>query len=289
MDGLLIVNKPKGITSHDVCEKLKRILKTKKIGHTGTLDPMAEGVLVVAVGKATKLIQYLENQEKAYVAEALLGVETDTYDILGHVLKEKKDFEINHNQVNKALANLKTKESQIPPIYSAIKVNGKKLYDYALQNLEVEIKARPIKIKELNLLSLEKKDNQWHVKFLVEANKGFYVRSLIHDLGLELDTYATMSSLIRVKAGIFTLDDCQTLAEIVEKEAKLLSIEEVFKDYPKVEVNDYIAKLTKSGLQFDERQFQGNSLFKVYNQGKLIAIYTPCGEKNYKPVVYLGE
>lgn len=288
MDGLIIVNKPNGLTSHDVCEKIKRILHTKKVGHTGTLDPMATGVLVVAVGKATKLIQYLENHEKTYIAEALLGMETDTYDILGKILSEKKIENINEVDIKESLIELKNMKTQIPPIYSAIKVNGKKLYDYALKNQEVEIKPRPINIKRLELIDIAKRNEKWYIKLAIEANKGFYVRSLIHDLGIKLDTLATMSELERIKAGNFDLNQAQTIEEI-EKNPKIITIEEIFKDYPSVYVSDYLAKLTKNGIQFDERQYSGNQLFKVYHNDKLIAIYAPCGDKIYKPVVFMEE
>ena len=288
MDGLIIVNKPQGLTSHDVCEKIKRFLHSNKVGHTGTLDPMATGVLVVAVGKATKLIQYLENHEKTYLAEALLGTETDTYDILGKILSEKKIENVNEVDIKNALGELKDMKMQIPPIYSAIKVNGKKLYDYALKNQDVEIKPRPIDIKKLDLIEVAKKDEKWYIKLVVQANKGFYVRSLIHDLGIKLNTTATMSELTRLKAGNYDLSIAQNLEEI-EKNPKIISIEEIFKDYPQIEVSDYLAKLTRNGIQFDERQYSGNQLFKVYHNDKLIAIYAPCGEKIYKPVVFMEE
>ena len=288
MDGLIIVNKPAGLTSHDVCEILKKQLNTKKVGHTGTLDPMATGVLVVAVNKATKLIQYLENQEKTYRAEALLGVETDTYDVLGKVLQENRCFNIDENKIIDVLGELKEQKEQIPPIYSAIKVKGKKLYQYALNNEDVEIKARPINIKRLELEKLSKLEDKYYVQFLVKANKGFYVRSLIHDLGMKLNTFATMSKLTRIQAGNFALNQSQTLAEIKEFGAKIISIEEVFNNSAKIEVSDYLAKLVKNGIEFDERQFTGDELFRVYNQNKLIAIYAPCGVNKYKPIVYLG-
>ena len=138
MDGFIIVNKPKDMTSHAVCNKIRSIMHTKKVGHSGTLDPLATGVLVVAVGKATKLINYLENQDKTYVAEALFGLQTDSYDILGNVLNTKDNIIPTNNEIDEQLKVLKESKTQIPPIYSAIKVNGKKLYDYARNGEEVE-------------------------------------------------------------------------------------------------------------------------------------------------------
>ena len=197
MDGFIIVNKPKNMTSHDVCNIMRRVLKTKKVGHSGTLDPLATGVLVVGVGKATKLLNYLENHDKTYVAEALFGIQTDSYDILGKTLNESNVIPTDE-EVDNALLKLKEQKTQIPPIYSSIKVDGKKLYDYARNGEKVEILPRPISIYSLKRVS---DINDKKVKVEVSANKGFYVRSLINDLGLELNTFAAMSDLTRTKAG----------------------------------------------------------------------------------------
>ena len=282
MDGFIIINKPKGITSHDVCFKLKKELHLDKIGHSGTLDPLATGVLVIAIGKATKLINYLEKQEKSYVADILFGIDTDTYDILGKVLKENDSFILNNELIDNALNELKEEKFQYPPIYSAIKVNGKKLYDYALENKEVKILPRPIKIDELYRIN---EYEEKRIKIKIKANRGFYVRSLIHDLGIKLSSYATMSDLCRVSAGHFTLDMANNLGE----EYKILSIEEVFSNLDKIEVSPYMAKLIKNGIMLDERQYQKEEMFKVYHNNKLIAIYEPIGDKKYKIVVYVGD
>ena len=186
------------------------------------------------------------------------------------------------DKIDKALEELKDEKFQYPPIYSAIKVNGKKLYDYALQNKEVEILPRPIKIEKLKRVS-EYKDK--HVKIEILANKGFYVRSLIHDLGIKLNTYATMSELCRISAGVYNIENAQNLGD----EYTIHTIEEVFNHLDKIEVNDYIAKLIKNGVVLDERQYSKNEMFKVYNNDKLIAIYEPINEKEYKIIVYLGD
>lgn len=282
MDGFIVINKPKGISSHDVCLKLRKELKINKIGHTGTLDPLATGVLVIAVGKATKLIQYLEDQKKTYVADVLFGIDTDTYDILGKVVNENLSFDLSNELIDQELLKLKEERFQYPPIYSAIKVNGKKLYDYALQNKEVKIEPRPIKIE-----LLERIDN-YHdkkVKIRLCANKGFYVRSLIHDLGVNLKTYATMTDLCRIKAGGFTIDMANNLGDMY----KLHSVEEVYANLDRIDVTDYMAKLVKNGVVLDERQYDKNEMFKVYNNNKLIAIYEPFAPNQYKLVVYLGD
>lgn len=286
MDGFIIINKPIGMSSHDVCFKLRKVYNTKKIGHTGTLDPLATGVLVVAVGKATKLIQYLENQKKTYIAEILFGIDTDTYDILGKIVNKCDEFDINNQIIDFALIELKETKTQIPPIYSAIKVNGKKLYDYALENKEVQIAPRPILIEELERVS-DYKDKLCKVKIM--ANKGFYVRSLVHDLGVKLSCYATMKNLERTKAGNFDLSVAKELEDVLNGNNELLSIEETFSYLDRIDVSDYIAKLVKNGVVLDERQYNKKELFRVYNNDKLIAIYAPNEIDRYNLVVYLGE
>ena len=286
MDGFIIVNKPKDMTSHAVCNKIRSIMKTKKVGHSGTLDPLATGVLVVAVGKATKLINYLENQDKTYVAEALFGIQTDSYDILGNTLNCDENSNPSNEEIDYALLKLKESETQIPPIYSAIKVNGKKLYDYAKNGEEVEILPRAIKIHSLKRVNDIKEKK---VLIEVSANKGFYVRSLINDLGLELNTYAAMSALTRTKAGLYDINMAQTLEEIALNGPKIHTIEETFAHLKKIDVNDYIAKLVRNGVVLDERQFNLNEMFKIYHNNKLIAIYEPFDDKKYKLVITLED
>ena len=286
MDGFIIVNKPKDMTSHAVCNKIRSIMHTKKVGHSGTLDPLATGVLVVAVGKATKLINYLENQDKTYVAEALFGIQTDSYDILGNVLNKDDLSNPTDSEIDTQLEILKQSESQIPPIYSAIKVNGKKLYDYAKNGEMVEILPRKIKIHSLKRVSniIDKK-----VSIEVSANKGFYVRSLINDLGTMLNTYAVMSNLIRTKAGKYDISISQTLEEIKENGPIIHSIEDTFSHLKRIDVNDYMAKLVLNGVILDERQFSLNEMFKIYHNDKLIAIYEPFDDKKYKLVIKLVD
>ena len=286
MDGFIIVNKPKDMTSHAVCNKIRSIMHTKKVGHSGTLDPLATGVLVVAVGKATKLINYLENQDKTYVAEALFGIQTDSYDILGNVLNKDDLSNPTDSEIDTQLEILKGSETQVPPIYSAIKVNGKKLYDYAKNGEMVEILPRKIKIHSLKRVSniIDKK-----VSIEVSANKGFYVRSLINDLGISLNTYAVMSNLIRTKAGKYDISISQTLEEIKENGPIIHSIEDTFSHLKRIDVNDYMAKLVLNGVILDERQFSLNEMFKIYHNDKLIAIYEPFDDKKYKLVIKLVD
>lgn len=284
MDGFLLVNKPQGLTSFDVCNKLRKILKTKKIGHSGTLDPLATGLLIIGVGRATKLLNYLENETKVYEAGITFGVDTDTYDILGNVIHQCHDFNLNDEIINDALKVLKQTKSQIPPIYSAIKVNGQKLYDYALKGEDVLIKPRPIKIDILERCSSYQNG---HVTIRIKANKGFYVRSLVHDLGVMLNTYAAMDNLVRTNCGDYSLNEAIDLSEVTEKQA-LISIEDVFKKLPSIHVDSYLAHLVINGIVLDERQFKTNSLFKVYDEAcHLIAIYEPVANLRFKPVVIL--
>ena len=286
MDGFIIINKAKGMTSHDVCNILRGIMHTKKVGHSGTLDPLATGVLVVGVGKATKLLNYLENQQKTYIAECLLGIQTDSYDILGNVINENKEVCVTNQDVDNALVELKETTTQIPPIYSAIKVNGKKLYDYAKNGEKVEILPRPIKIHSLKRVN-ELIDNK--VKIEVMANKGFYVRSLVNDLGIKLNTFAAMSELVRTKAGNYDICISQTIEEIKENGPKIYSIEEVFSHLKRIDVNDYMKKLVLNGVILDERQFTYNEMFRIYHNDKLIAIYEPFDDKKYKIVMKMED
>ena len=286
MDGFVIVNKPKDMTSHDVCNIMRKVLHTKKVGHSGTLDPLATGVLVIGVGKATKLLNYLENQKKRYCAEVLFGLKTDSYDILGNVVLKDEKVEPTNQQIDEALSKLKETTSQIPPIYSAIKVNGKKLYDYAKNGEKVEILPRPIKIDYLQRVS-DIKDKKVLVE--VEANKGFYVRSHVNDLGQMLNSCAVMSDLKRTKAGNYDISMSQTLEDIQENGPIIHSIEEVFGHLQKIEVNDYIKKLVLNGITLDQRQFQDDEMFRIYHNDKLIAIYEPFDEKKYRLVVKMED
>lgn len=234
MNGIINVNKPKGITSFDVIRKLRKILSLRKIGHTGTLDPLAEGVLLVCVGKATKLAQDIEAHSKEYVAEFELGYKTDTYDIEGTVIDKVENFSVTKEKllevINTFLGNIK----QIPPMYSAIKVNGQKLYDLARKGETIEREARNIFIESIELLEFDGKK----AKIKCSVSKGTYIRSLIYDIGEKLGTFAVMTSLLRTKVGEETLDKSFTLAEIESlknegKENFITSVEDYF-TYPKI-------------------------------------------------------
>lgn len=224
MNGIINVKKEKGYTSHDVVAKLRGILHTKKIGHTGTLDPDATGVLPVCVGKATKVCDLLTDKNKTYVAEVKLGVTTDTQDMTGEILTER-EVEVTKEEIQKCCDAFRGEIQQIPPMYSAIKINGKKLYELARQGKEVERRPRTVTIHELLLcdVTLEKKE------FTIEVtcSKGTYIRTLCQDIGEKLGCGATMKSLVRTRVGRFTLEDAKTLGEI-EHQVKTIGTQDLF-------------------------------------------------------------
>ena len=228
-NGILIVNKEKNMTSRDVVNSLVSFFHTKKIGHTGTLDPLATGVLVCCINDATKLVEMLTSTEKEYIATMKLGIKTDTYDITGKIL-DTHEVNISERQIIDALSHFKGIYNQEVPIYSSVKVNGQKLYSYARNNQSVALPVREVNIKVLELIGI--KDNEVTFKCLV--SKGTYIRSLINDLGTYLGCYATMTELTRTKQGKFEIEDSYSLEQIKNNEYKLLSIDEVldYKIYP---------------------------------------------------------
>ncbi|OUQ09260.1 tRNA pseudouridine(55) synthase TruB [Erysipelatoclostridium sp. An15] len=276
MDGVIIVNKPAGMTSHDVVNRIRKIFKTKKVGHCGTLDPDATGVLVVAVNKATKLLQFLTADNKEYIATLSLGTATDTYDASGEVTATKEYVPISDKKILACLNSFVGKQEQIPPMHSAIKVKGKKLYEYARNNETVEIPKRVITIDYIELISIV--DNL--VKFKVGCSKGTYIRSLCFDIAKKLDYPGHMYSLIRSKSGNFSLSDSYSLEEIENGEFEMLSMEEALSNYPKLVVDDeniiYHGKKIKSKI---------NHQVAIYNQNnKVLAIYGPDGNGYLKNI-----
>jgi len=266
MNGILVVNKDKGMTSRDVINILNKKFNTKKMGHTGTLDPIATGVLVVAIGNYTKLVNELTSSYKEYEAQMKLGILTDTLDITGNVL-DKKDYKVDKKQVINILNSFLGKSIQEVPIYSAIKVNGKKLYEYARNNEEVTLPKREIDIKYIKLLDFDGEN----IKFKVMVSKGTYIRSLIRDIGIKLNTYGVMTSLKRTKQGIFDIKDSYTLENIDNNNYKLLNYEDIFKDYEIVKLNDDEYFKVKNGSHMNIN-FQSNEVIYTY-KGKYIAMY----------------
>ena len=249
MNGLIIINKEKNMTSHDVVSRARRILKTKRIGHTGTLDPNATGVLVLCVDEGTKLVPYLEQDSKTYIAEVILGIETDTYDITGNVLKEENvDYAI--EKIEEALNSFVGTYDQYPPIYSSIKVNGKKLYQYARNNEEVEITPRPVTI---NFINWDKKiyNVNGYTAFTIEVDvsKGTYIRSLCHDIGEKLNSCACMGELTRTRSGKFNIKEAITLSALENGEFKVIEMLDAL-NYPVINLEDAdLLKKVSNGMK----------------------------------------
>ncbi|HNW26313.1 MAG TPA: tRNA pseudouridine(55) synthase TruB [Candidatus Gastranaerophilaceae bacterium] len=258
MFGFLNVYKPTGMTSHDVISVLRKISGIKQIGHSGTLDPFAQGVLPIAIGKATRLIEYL-NDDKEYLAEISFGKATDTYDCDGRAISECNS-EIALNDLQKALKTFEGEIFQTPPIYSAIKVKGKKLYEYARKGQEIEIEPRKVFIERIELKSFDEESQKAQV--LIKCSKGTYIRSIAHDLGQNLKVGAHLSELIRTKAGDFTVDKAIFLDEIKTKEdieknlinpLKMLNLTQIILneiEYKKITMGQFIDN--KNSLQNDD-------------------------------------
>ncbi len=268
---ILYVNKPKGITSFDVVKTISHVFGIKKVGHTGTLDPMAEGVLLVTIGQATKIGELLTAQEKEYIAGVKLGVLTDTYDIEGTIIAEKEIP--NHIPLQEVIQSYKKTYLQEVPIYSAVKVNGKKLYEYARKNQEVVLPKKEITIKKIELLNQEK--DTFTFKALV--SKGCYIRSLIKDIGDSLNTYATMTSLTRTMQGNISLEETNTLEEIESNQVILHEIEEVL-DYPVIEVDEKDEKKLSNGMKIKDRWNCNDRVIFHGPNKKRIGIYEKDGD-----------
>lgn len=246
MFGFLNVYKPKGLTSHDVVARLRRVTKIKQIGHTGTLDPFAEGVLPVCIGKSTRLIEYLAD-DKAYIATVQFGKTTDTYDLEGQILSES-DKKVSENEIVNELKNFEGEIEQIPPVYSALKVNGKKLYEYARAGQEVEIKPRKILIDDIHLVSFDSEAQS--AEIYVKCSKGTYIRTIGHDLGQNLGCGAYLTGLERVQAGDFLVNESVMLDSLDNIEAVKKNLIYPLEKLPlqKIIINDVEYKRILNGL-----------------------------------------
>ena len=239
-NGILNIDKPQGITSHDVVDVIRKIFPSTKVGHTGTLDPLATGVLPICIGKATKLSDELLSENKKYYVKMLLGVETDTYDITGKIVFANT-LDYDDIYIKERIKRFIGKQMQIPPKYSAIKVNGKKAYEYARKDEKVELKPREIEIFDIDDIKVNLRKRQ--VSFVVSCTKGTYVRSLVHDIGIKLGCGATMIELRRLETGNFDIEDSIELYEFLKFDYldmldKIISIEELYKDSKKINLND---------------------------------------------------
>ena len=263
--GILVIDKPKEWTSHDVVAKLRGILRQKRIGHGGTLDPMATGVLPVFVGRATRAAEFCENAEKEYIAEISLGIVTDTQDITGSILERNKVTVSVINLID-ILPQFRGKQKQIPPMYSAVKQGGKKLYELARKGIEVERKPRDIFISKLELLSTEA---EAHYTLNIACSKGTYIRTLCHDIGAALGCGAALSSLRRTRAGVYTIDKTITLYEVSAAASSdtldniLLPVDSIFSEIPDITLGESDSRKVKNGVRIE---FSGceNGRYRVY-------------------------
>ena len=291
INGVINIYKERGFTSHDVVAKLRGILKQKKIGHTGTLDPDAEGVLPVCLGKGTRLCDMLTDHSKVYEAVLLLGQSTDTQDVSGNVLQEAP-VDVSEEEVREAIMSFVGPYDQIPPMYSALKVNGQKLCDLARAGKEVERKARPVEIYEIQIEEIHLP----RVRMTVSCSKGTYIRTLCHDIGEKLKCHGCMESLLRTRVGQFLLKDSLTLAQVETYRDEnriteiVMPVDQVFSDCPALELTKEAAKLGYNGNPFTSTQaltendqmvekssdisLDGGKWFRVYDpEGVFIGVY----------------
>ena len=274
MDGVLLVHKPAGMTSHDVVNRIRKIFHTKKVGHCGTLDPEATGVLVLCIGKATKALQFLMSETKEYQATLVLGQATDTYDASGQVVAQKPFQGVSH--VDAVLQSFVGSQEQLPPMYSAIKVNGKKLYEYARNHEKVEVQPRSIVIHHIELLD----QHDQFTTFRVQCSKGTYIRSLCVDIGKKLGYPAHMQKLIRLASGHFRLENCFSLEDIEQGHYHMLSLEEAFQHFEHYVVEDaqivYHGKKIKSDID--------HQVVVCNQEGQVLAVYGPDGTGYLKSI-----
>jgi len=281
-DGFLIIDKPRGVTSHDVVQRVRRALHVKQVGHTGTLDPLATGVLVICVGVATRVSEYLLGHDKAYRATIRLGVETDTYDATGEVVATHA-VNVERADLEEALARFVGPLQQVPPMHSAIKRDGQKLYELARAGIEVEREARPVVIHSIELLGYQAPD----VTIDVRCSAGTYIRSLAHDLGAALGTGAHLNALRRTQVGPFGLDQAiglaefETLARQSMTSVPLRSIDEALNDWPKVIVNAAQRQRAVTGGRIADLNMTGTRCRAYDEAGELIALLTFDQKKHW--------
>ena len=266
MNGFVNIYKEKGQTSHDVVNKVRKIFSTRKVGHTGTLDPNATGVLPIAINNATKVIEYMEQDDKTYYAELTLGVVTDTEDIWGNILKENS-VNVSKEEIEDAIKSFVGKQEQVPPMYSAFKINGKKLYEMAREGKIVEREAREIEIFSIEEIKII--ENK--VSFKVHCSKGTYIRTLCKDIGEKLGCGATMSALERVQAGGFTIDNAVKLSELEDdKEKYVLDLEIPLKKFSIIELNEEDGRKYINGIKL--KTDKPNGMYRVYIDGNLYGV-----------------
>ena len=274
MNGIIIIDKPKGKTSHDMVSLMRRLTKIRRIGHTGTLDPMATGVLPICIGCATKAADMLTLSDKCYRAEMILGKTTSTLDAEGKILEEH-EVNVTEVEIREAIKSFEGEIEQIPPMYSAIKQNGRKLYELAREGIEVERSSRRVTVNSIDIIEIE----GGRIVFEVSCSKGTYIRTLCDDIGKKLGTGAYMSALRRIKTGCFSIDEAYTvdeltaLAESGELEGRLKSVDSLFSDCGEIHLNEKQTKSIKNGVRMSWRGKQEGEMLRLYdNSGKFICI-----------------
>ena len=286
MDGFIIGYKEKGITSFSFCNRIKYQLKAKKIGHSGTLVPNAEGLMVLGVNNCCKLMKFVNEDEKAYEATIIFGLDSNTLDMDGEITNDIS-MDVNYDELLKACEILKNKTTQLPPMVSSIRVDGRKLYEYARKNIEVEIKEREVSLLNYEIISdLLLIDNHYEIKIKLDVTKGYYIRSFARDLGKLLGGCAIVKELKRIRIADIDLSNAYKLAEISED--KIIKPYDFLK-FDHVEVDDFIARLVKNGIVLDERQVITDKPFYVVNNDKIIALYEPIEPNVYHLVVLLED
>lgn len=265
MDGILLVNKPSGITSHDLVMKVRKKLMTQKIGHTGTLDPLANGVMILTVGKATKILPYITNHDKEYIAVLKLGIRTNTLDVTGDVLEEREINKVTEEQIREVFKSFIGPQKQVPPMFSAKKINGKKLYELAREDIEIEREACDIIIHEMELLDFNGNDE---IKFRVNCSAGTYIRVLCEDVAERLNNIGTMKELTRTRIDRYTLEDCYSIDE-VSPDCKFVSTYDILSGYPYVEIEDLKPIYDGKKIQIECNE----DLIFIVNNERIIAAY----------------
>ncbi len=273
MDGIIIINKPMNCTSHDIVQKVRKLLNTKKVGHTGTLDPMATGVLPLLVGKGTLCSKYLMNHDKIYEVQLTLGTRTDTADREGNKIQQKEVLPeiFQKEKIEQVLQSFLGKQEQIPPMYSAIKVKGKKLYEYARKGQIVEVKPRMIEIYEIKLLQKDQEKKQ--IGFQVHCSKGTYMRSLCENIAGKLGTVGYMSALNRIQVGDFSIHQAITIDQIIEGEIPtILTIEQLFQEKQEIEIEEKRLLPFLNGVKLTMKKPDG--VYRIYGNKKFIGVGT---------------
>ncbi|MGM8286320.1 tRNA pseudouridine(55) synthase TruB [Clostridium perfringens] len=286
MNGVINIYKNTGMTSFDIVAMVRRVAKMKKVGHTGTLDPAASGVLPVCLGKATKIIDYIMENKKVYRVNLKLGMVTDTYDLEGEVLREKDASHITKDEILNCINSFVGTIDQVPPMYSALKQNGVRLYELARQGIEVHREARKVTIYFIENIKIESNDN---IQMDVCCSKGTYIRSLCYDIGEKLNVGATMTALERIQNGPFTKEEAINIEDLTEEllEKHIISIEKALDSFEKITVNEKFGKLLRNGVKvFDNRMYseevEFNKLYRVYEDNGVFLGLGKRDEKGFK-------